>query len=256
MGNSTGHQNHQDLDMGTFVFDALGQRWAGELCQAQYLADGYFGGEDQNSLRWDYYRTRTEGQNCLVLNQQNVAVGQVSPITTATTGESQNGLTQPVPSSSTAFYIGDMTTSYNGTSIKRGMRYINGRTQLLLQDEITGSGANVQWRMHTNATIDISNNSKTATLTLGGEKLVAQLLQDGTWGTAQPVRYSTDPPLPAGAINQDLPNTGVTVLTIDVNPGTWTLSVLFNPQYEGWSSSSFKTPPNVPLAQWSLTSHP
>jgi hypothetical protein len=56
MGNVTGHQTHQNLDMGTFVFDALGQRWAGELCQAQYLADGYFSNEAQTSERWLYYR--------------------------------------------------------------------------------------------------------------------------------------------------------------------------------------------------------
>jgi hypothetical protein len=153
-------------------------------------------------------RTRTEGQNTLVLNFQNSLVAQISPIEQGTTGESQNGLSQPVPSTSTAYYIGDMTTSYNGTSIKRGMRNINGRTQLLLQDEITNSQFPVQWRMHTNATISISNNSKTATLTLGGEKLIAQLLQDGTWGTAQPVRYTTDPPLPGDSISQDLPNPG------------------------------------------------
>lgn len=35
------HQTHGDLDGGDFVMDALGQRWAGELGNGDYLADGY-----------------------------------------------------------------------------------------------------------------------------------------------------------------------------------------------------------------------
>jgi len=52
------------------------------------------------------------------------------------------------------------------------------------------------------------------------------------------------------------PNDGVTVLTIELNAGTYTLEVLFNPQWPGMSSSDFKTPSSVPLSQWSTTSHP
>lgn len=37
----TGHETHGDLDAGTFVLDALGQRWAGELGNGDYLSEGY-----------------------------------------------------------------------------------------------------------------------------------------------------------------------------------------------------------------------
>lgn len=37
----TGHQTHGDLDGGDFVLDALGQRWAGELGNGDYLSEGY-----------------------------------------------------------------------------------------------------------------------------------------------------------------------------------------------------------------------
>lgn len=36
-----GHQTHGDLDAGTFVLDAMGQRWAGELGNGDYLSTGY-----------------------------------------------------------------------------------------------------------------------------------------------------------------------------------------------------------------------
>lgn len=48
-GAEQNHQTHQDIDAGTFVLDAMGQRWAGELGSGNYLADGYFSSEAQNS---------------------------------------------------------------------------------------------------------------------------------------------------------------------------------------------------------------
>lgn len=40
-GKLTDHQTHGDLDAGDFVLDALGQRWAGELGNGDYLSEGY-----------------------------------------------------------------------------------------------------------------------------------------------------------------------------------------------------------------------
>lgn len=39
----TGHQTHGDLDAGDFVLDALGQRWAGEFGNGDYLSPEYVG---------------------------------------------------------------------------------------------------------------------------------------------------------------------------------------------------------------------
>lgn len=81
--------------------------------------------------------------------------------------------------------------------------------------------------MHTNATVTLSNNDRTATLALGGQTLIATLQQptDATFGTADAVRLSTDPALPSGQVDQ--PNEGVTVLTIDIAAGSNTIAVLF-----------------------------
>lgn len=109
--------------------------------------------------------------------------------------------------------------------------------------------------MHTNATVAIDTTGTTATLTLDGQTMIVSIQNPPsgavfTQGLAQ--RFSTDvtPPIP------DQPNPNVTVLMIDLpNSGTYTLEVLFNPQWPGMSSSDFVTPPSVALDSWTLTSH-
>jgi hypothetical protein len=127
---------------------------------------------------------------------------------------------------------------------------LNGRLQALVQDDIVCTGA-IQWRMHTNATVNVQGTS--AVLEIGEKQMHVELINPpsgATFGTAQPVRYADDPPLPSGATDQ--PNPGVTVLTIDLPAGSYSLQVLFTPQWPGVSSSTYVTPASVQLSQWSL----
>lgn len=80
--------------------------------------------------------------------------------------------------------------------------------------------------MHTNATVTI--NGATATLTLGGQTLIAELLSPSgaTFSQQAPVRLSTDPALPTDALSADQPNTG-TVLTVTLAAGQQSIQVLF-----------------------------
>lgn len=101
--------------------------------------------------------------------------------------------------------------------MKRGIRLLNGRKQVLLQDEVTASQG-VQWRMHTNATVNIDTSKTSATLTLDGQTMKVMMLNapDGaTFSTSAAVRFSTDPTPPEP--DQDNPN--VTVLFIDLPAG-------------------------------------
>ncbi|KIO21389.1 hypothetical protein M407DRAFT_245483 [Tulasnella calospora MUT 4182] len=254
-GNHTGHQTHGDLDAGDFVIDALGVRWAGELGSGDYLSDGYFSSEATDSQRWLYYRTRTEGQNCLVVNHQNQNVNAATPSNFGSSNTAQGSSTVfEDPSDSTAFFTADLTATNNGAAIKRGIRLINGRKQVLLQDDITNVQQPMEWRMHTNATVTTSGAS--ATLTLDGNTMQVQILDPPAgvvFGTAEAVRYADDPALPAGMTDQ--PNPGVTVLTIELPAGSYNLQVLFNPQWPDMQASDFKTPAMVAIDQWSLTSH-
>ncbi|KAF8578727.1 heparinase II/III family protein [Ramaria rubella] len=256
-GTNVGHQTHNDLDEGDFVLDAMGQRWAGELGSGDYLSAGYFSSDDQASQRWLYYRKRTEGQNTLLIGELNQNVNAQPTIQFGTTGEAQGSSTvYTVPDNSTAFMTADLTSAYNSTtSALRGIRMINGRKQVLLQDDINVT-ADVQWRMHTNASIAIDNTGTIATLTLGGKTMQVQLLNppSGAKFTVQNAeRLASDPPLPPGQVDQ--PNPGVLVLTIALPQGQYSLQVLFNPQWDGMAASAFQTPPAVPVSSWSLDSH-
>lgn len=108
--------------------------------------------------------------------------------------------------------------------------------------------------MHTNATVSIDSSGTSATLTLDGQTMLVSMVSPpsgAAFTTSDAVRFASDvtPPAP------DQPNPGVTVLIIDLPAGTYSLQVLFNPQWPGMSASDFVTPPSVALGSWSLTSH-
>jgi hypothetical protein len=151
-----------NIDAGDFVLDALGERWAGELCQNNYLSPKYFSSEAQDSDRWLYYRCRTEGQNTILYNSSNQMVDATPVITFATTNDVQKSLDYPDNSTRSAFWIANLTNAYGGTDIKRGLRILDQRTQVLIQDEITNATVKSQWRMHTNASITLSSGNQVA----------------------------------------------------------------------------------------------
>ncbi|KAG5644525.1 hypothetical protein DXG03_008267 [Asterophora parasitica] len=254
-GKNDGLQTHNDLDVGDFVLDALGTRWAGELGSADYRSPNYFSSGAQDADRWKYYRKMTEGQNTILINKANQNVLAAPTVKHASSGTSQGSSTVlDIPKDSTAYWTADITSAYFGvSSVKRGVRLLNGRKQVLIQDEIA-SQQEVQWRMHTNATVSIADSGTSATLTIGDKKLEVALLSppDGAkFTTSDAVRFLSDPTPPVA----DQPNPGVTVLIISLPAGTYNLQVLFNPQWSGSSASDFVTPPSVPLDNWSLDSH-
>jgi hypothetical protein len=138
---------------------------------------------------------------------------------------------------------------------------LNGRKQILVQDDISGvaAGTNIQWRAHTNAT-DIALDGTTATLTLNGKTLQASILNAPSgvvFSTMTADPMPQDPPIPTGgeyAVNPS--NEGVTVLVIETEGGSdLSLQVLLNPQWDGMAASDFVSPPSVPVSEWSVTSH-
>lgn len=112
------------------------------------------------------------------------------------------------------------------------------------------------WRMHTNASVTISSSGTSATLALDGQTLTMEILNapsGAQFAQGQAIRLTGDPELPSGQVDQ--PNPGVTVVSISLPAGQYSLQVLFNPQWSGLKASDFVTPPSVALGSWSLTSH-
>ncbi|KAG8992001.1 hypothetical protein FRB90_001138 [Tulasnella sp. 427] len=245
-GKLTGHASRGDLDAGDFVIDHDGVRWAGELGSGDYIATGYFDPETQDSQRWLYYRTRTEDQNTLVVNQENQNITAVPTCNYESTDTHQELSTVfNVPSDSTAMFTADLTSNYE-TSIKRGIRFLAGRARVLLQDDITNVASQVQWRMSTNATVLVDGSM--ATLSIDDKKMYVHILDapSGVAFEAFPAeRYASDPALPTGVTDQANPR--VTVLAINLQPGTYNLQVLFDPTWSGQDATAYKPPALVPI---------
>jgi hypothetical protein len=157
--------NHGHLDLGSFVLDALGQRWAIDLGRDNYNLHDYF----VPPARWDYYRLRAEGHNTLVLNPGKEADQDPKAVASITRCEF---------SPETGFAIVDLSQAYakNAKSVHRGFAFYK-RQSVLIQDEIkTAQPLDLWWFMHTPASIKISEDGKKATLTLEGARLTASIL--------------------------------------------------------------------------------
>lgn len=153
--------NHAHLDLGTFVLDALGERWASDLGPDDYDLPGYFGAE-----RWTYERLKTSGQNTLVIDGANQEPRAVAPIMAFRT------------SGDGGFAVADLTAAYaasGATRVHRGVSLRDSRSRVLVQDEIDASRpVDLTWTIHTQASITVEADR--ATLTLGGAVLEARLL--------------------------------------------------------------------------------
>lgn len=163
--------NHSHLDLGTFVLDALGERWAVELGADDYNLPAYFGNK-----RWTYYRLRTEGQNTLVLNDENQDPKAKAPFVAFARTDNRSHV------------VADLSAAYakHAGRVQRGIALIDGAC-VLLQDEIESDRpVEIAWTMHTHAKIDI--DGRAATLSLKGKRLHARIIEpaDARWSLEQP----------------------------------------------------------------------
>lgn len=219
---------HAHLDLGTFVLDALGERWAAELGADDYNMPGYFGGQ-----RWTYYRLKTEGQNTLTLNGANQNTRAAAPII--------NFASSPAK----ALAVADLTKAYESagaTRVWRGVALRDGRSRVLVQDELDlTKPADVIWTMHTQATV--ATDGALATLQKGGKTLEAQLLSPANARFSFEALDLARPQRPARGM-------GKLLVRLPAQEGMVRIAVLLQP-----SSERVKELTLTPLAGWE-TSHP
>jgi hypothetical protein len=234
--------NHGHLDLGEFVFDALGQRWAMDLGPDDYNRPGYFGPE-----RWTFYRCRAEGNNCFILNpsadpdQSPRAVAPVEKFFSA---------------ADRADAVVDLSAAYAGqaTSARRGVAMLD-RKRVLIQDEVAATKPfEYLWFMHTEAKIAIADDGRSAKLTLGGETLTARVLSpaNAKFSVMEPRPLPTSPPEPPAAKNPvlgkptSLQNVRKLAVRIE-NVTDLRVVILLEP------GEAALSPPVVPLSDWTGT---
>jgi len=189
--------NHGHLDLGSFVLDAAGCRWALDFGSDNYNLPGYFGGK-----RWSYYRMRAEAHNTLLINpgagpdQDPRAVCKIVRVGDKPT-----------------FAVADLSAAYGLQTgkVERGICLLDAET-VLVQDQVdTEKPAELWWLMHTRATVEIAGDGQSAVLKQSDKQLHAKLLSNSGGRfeilPAEPLPSSPHPPKQAE-------NKGVRVLAV------------------------------------------
>ncbi|MBM3333409.1 heparinase II/III family protein [Candidatus Sumerlaeota bacterium] len=151
--------NHSHTDLGSFVLDALGHRWAVDLGGDDYNLPGYFGAK-----RWTYFRLRTESHNTLVINGENQDPRALAPIVAFS------------PKPDRTFAVADLSAAYkpHASRVQRGIALLE-RKHVLVQDEIEAKEpVEIVWAMLTEA--DVAVKSDAATLRAGDGRLAMRII--------------------------------------------------------------------------------
>ena len=216
-GGQNSAQSH--LDLGNFVLDVLGERWAVDLGADDFSLPGYFGAE-----RFSYVRTRTDGHNTLVVNGQNQVADARAPLVVS----GDDGYR--------AFAVADLTAAYAPAvaRARRGVMLVDGH-DVLVQDEVEGAAsADVVWQMLTRAAVSVAGGR--AWLYQDGRRLGLQVVEpaDATFTTA-----TAEAPPPQSQ------QPDVTILSVRVPSRRESVRVVV------WMSSGDRPPPAVsPLDEW------
>jgi hypothetical protein len=142
-----GTLNHQQLDAGTFVIDANGERWGIDLGSENYFLPKFFENE-VGGTRWTYYRNTNKSHSTLVIGDNIQFPDGESKII-----EFNDDVSQP-------FGILDLSETYaEAEKVTRGFKLLND-DQILVRDEITFGGIlnTVRWGMMTDANVELKGN--------------------------------------------------------------------------------------------------
>lgn len=161
--------NHAHMDIGSFVLDMDGVRWAVDLGAQDYNSLESAGidlwNKEQGSERWTVFRLSSLSHNTLVVNGQLQRVHGDAPITRFSDDPGA------------PLTIVNMTPVYEGqlARAQRGIRLVG--EAVVVQDEIVAleQDATVRWGMATTADVSISEPNK-AVLEKDGQTLSFEVL--------------------------------------------------------------------------------
>jgi Heparinase II/III-like protein len=227
---------HGHMDIGSFVVDALGERWAIDLGHQDYNSLESKGLKifhmKQQSDRWKVYRMSNFSHNTLTIDKQLQNVEGYAPIISSTS----------VPKFRSA--VTDLTAVYSINTKKalRGVAIVEDQ-YVVIRDEITLKyDGTVRWNMITGADVKIIDN-RTAELTKNGKKLYLRVSEPAdavltTWSTAPPNTYDeANPGTVSLGFETRIKSGSEKIFTVLMIPGTSTTkSKMTIPSLKEWSS--------------------
>ena len=210
--------NHAHMDIGSFVMDADGVRWAMDFGMQDYESLESKGirlfGRTQDSERWTVFRLTNLVHNTLTINNQHQRVEGTAPIISSSAKPSF------------MYAITDLTQVYQGSVAKanRGVAIVD-KSYVIVRDEIEtlNSETTVRWTMLTPATARITGENQ-AELTKDGKKLILRVQSPvkvamKTWSTDPPNSY--DAPNPGTMLvgfELTLPSSAKTAFAVELVP--------------------------------------
>lgn len=219
---------HQDIDAGSFVLYALGEKWVTELGQDSYGQAGYWD-ITSKAQRYYAYRKSSQGNNVLALNpigelgQEQLATAKISDFKT---------------SGRSAYAILDMTDIYGArvTEAKRGILVDDARSRVTVRDELDLRGSmDLWWFAHIpqNVNVTIEENGRNALLEVNGKQMYV-IMQSN----AKDARFTlaSDEPLNGSGVRKSVNPVTTRRLQINVPKanGKIDISVRFIPiSYDG-----------------------
>ncbi len=223
--------NHGHLDLGSFVFEVNGVRWAHDFGMEKEIYDRNDSWAlDQESARWHFLRANNHGHNTLTINS---ALQQVA-------GIARLGAT--ASNADRAHAVIDLSPTYAGHAqqVQRGVALIGGRRHFLLQDDIIGATGPIRWTWITRAHISLAADGREAVLRENGQRLTVVLhsaLPEISNMPAKPeipaIRFTIRDCLPPTAAEHQ--NAGFQRLIIDIPPGDAHIQVLASPGDERYA---------------------
>ena len=217
---------HSHLDAGSFVFDAMGKRWAHDLGQDNYNL--YY-----KYNHWDVYRLRAESHNTLIVNP-DATPGYVLG--------SRADVVEFVDTPDRVKTVVRMTDLYGKErgvdSARRGYLFVDGRSSLVVRDELKLNRESlVRWHMCTDALAEIDENRVTLRDKNNPEKYITlEFLAncDIELGYERALPLPTSPVIPEQAKNEGF----YRLFCKAVTDGDFTLTVKINAAHEGMSEAS------------------
>lgn len=194
--------NHGHMDIGSFIMESDGVRWASDFGKQEYESLESKGievfGRTQDAQRWSIFRLNNQAHNTLTIDNQLQLVK----------GYAKIDRFSDKPEFS--FAVSDLSSVYENqlSGTKRGVGIVDSK-YVVIRDELTAENKSttVRWTMLTGANVEITGKNS-ITLTKDNKKLFIKVLSPAeitmkTWTTQSNTNY-------------DAPNPGTTLLGFEL----------------------------------------
>lgn len=224
---------HSHLDIGSFIMEADGVRWAEDPGRQKYESIEKYGNiwqYDQNAFRWKIFRLGSMSHNLITVDGNQILASGSAKLDKVSEKENFK------------FAVSDLSSMYSGqlAGLVRGVAIVNDE-YVVVRDEYKtlDRETSLRWAMFTSADVLLKENA--AELTYKGKKLLLKVKGDGLIT----MKHWTDFPLEEW--DQANPGKSLVGFELKQTKGTWgSVEVLLVPE----KSSSVAVHMDKKLSEW------